>query len=57
MTYLEKLRELNPLFDDKTLKDVVRSYCPFEWGLSLPETGIHCKPSCVECWNQEIRED
>lgn len=35
MTCLEKLRKLNPLFDERVVEDVIRSYCPFEWGLTI----------------------
>lgn len=56
MTCLEKLRELNPLFDDKTAKDVIQSYCPFEWGIPYPAVNKCCHSKCTECWNQEIPE-
>lgn len=58
MTCLEKLKKLNPLFDERTVKDVIRGYCPFEWGINYPPEGRCCHNSCTECWNHlEIVED
>lgn len=58
MTCLEKLKKLNPLFDRKTVEDIIRSHCPFEWGINYPSEGRCCHGSCKECWNHaEIMED
>lgn len=53
MTCREKLKELNPLFDEKVMEDVMRSYCPFEWGIPYPASKKCCHSSCKECWSQE----
>lgn len=58
MTCREKLKEKNPLFDEKVVEDVIRSYCPFEWGINYPPKQKCCHGSCKDCWNQEeIVED
>lgn len=56
MTCVEKLRILNPLFDDKTVQDVIRGYCPFEVGIPYPVNRVCCHTKCSECWSQEIPE-
>lgn len=56
MTCLEKLKEQNPLFDERVVEDIIRSYCPFEWRIDYPPGGRCCHGSCKECWSQEIPE-
>lgn len=51
MTCVEILKEMSPLFDKRTIEDVVRSYCPFEWGINYPPGKRCCHGSCKECWN------
>lgn len=58
MTCREKLKETNPLFDDKVIEDVIRGYCPFEWGINYPPNGRCCHSNCKDCWEHvEIVED
>lgn len=54
MTCREKLKELNPLFDDKVVEDIVRGYCPFEWRIDYPAGSRCCHSSCSECWDHDV---
>lgn len=54
MTCLEILKEMNPLFDKGTTEDVVRGYCPFEWGINYPPEQKCCHGSCKECWDHIV---
>ena len=58
MRCLEKLKQKSPLFDEKVIEDIIRSYCPFEWGINYPPNGRCCHSRCTDCWNScEIVED
>ena len=57
MTYKEQLRKWRPEWSEEQLNEIIRSYCPFEFGIDYPPETICRDSSCNECWNHEFGEE
>ncbi len=55
MTCIDKLKELRPHVNDRSVHDYIRSYCPSEFGIMTNRKDCNAQfDECVACWGREI---